>query len=109
MNRARTIPSLPSRSTTPLLLGLVLLLAQSGAFAHRYSHVQPESGLAGSQQPCIECLSATPLLSAVAAPATAKVVRCLTTCTVFAPGLATLTDSARHFAFRSRAPPHLLR
>jgi hypothetical protein len=91
------------------LLALALLLAQSLAQAHIYSHLRagaPTSDLgSGAGQLCSQCLAGAPLLSAVSSPAASQVA--------YSPGVTPCHDAAapafveisRHYAFRSRAPP----
>lgn len=105
------VPRAFYRPPTTLLLALVLLLAQALAQTHVYSHLKSAgrsdfSGTAG--QICGECLSSAPLLSAAGSPATPTIA-------LLAPGVAPLdmqpaglVETARHYAFRSRAPPELL-
>lgn len=112
MSRARAFRGLRTSPTLhPLLLVLALLLAQAGAVTHRYSHLQPEGGPAGSQQQplCTECLSSAPLLSAAGGSDGAVVVRRATASVRVCGELVSLIESVHHYAFRSRAPPRLFR
>lgn len=108
-NRFRITPS--TSRVVYLLLALSLLFGQVAAQAHVYSHFKSTtpadfSGTAG--QLCSECLSSAPLLSAAGSPASpfVAVVACLAT-PIAAPVI-TRVYTARHYAFRSRAPPDLL-
>ena len=96
-----------------LLLAFSLLLSQSAAYAHIYSHltspntVSDPAGVAS--QLCSQCLEGAPLLGAAGLPE-------IPTLSARAPaGFAPAAfdvdsrpDQAPHFAFRSRAPPELL-
>jgi hypothetical protein len=109
---ARSLQRRTQKTAARLFLALALLVAQSGAQIHAYSHLRPGSNpsdLAGtSSRLCGDCLSFAPLLSAAGASdasfvaATVKVAALL--CTSIAPRV----EERRHHAFRSRAPPHLL-
>lgn len=95
-----------------LLLALVLLVAQSAAQAHVYSHLGSDSqksdfnGTAG--QLCSECLSSAPLLSAAGAPDSPRIPFLAEVAVVVAATVAPCFEPADHYAFRSRAPPELL-
>jgi hypothetical protein len=84
-----------------LFLALSLILAQNLAQAHTYSHSAP------SGQPCSECLSSTPLLSAAGSPDSPRIVFASSPCVVIPFTTAVLLESSRYFGFRSRAPPTL--
>jgi hypothetical protein len=94
------------------LLALFLLIGQIAAQAHVYSHLDakaPRSDFTGSAgQLCSECLSSAPLLSAAGAPASPFVALVATVATPIAAPVLTRVHVARHYAFRSRAPPELL-
>lgn len=91
------------------LLALSLLLAQSLAQAHVYSHLRsgaPTTDLGSAAgKLCSQCLDGAPLLGAVSSPVAPQVS--------FSPVVTVCDDAAapvfveisRHYAFRSRAPP----
>jgi hypothetical protein len=94
-----------------LLLALVLLIGQVAAQAHVYSHLKstiPRSDFGAAGQLCSECLSSAPLLSAAGSPASPFVAFIAAETTPVDAVIAARVDAARHYAFRSRAPPHLL-
>jgi hypothetical protein len=95
-----------------LLLALVLLVAQTAAQAHVYSHLRsdtPKSDFSGTaSQLCSECLSSAPLLSAAGSPAAARISFVAEVAGVVAAAVAPRFQPSPHFAFRSRAPPELL-
>ena len=94
------------------MLALLLLVGQIAAQAHVYSHLDakaPRSDFTGSaSQLCSECLSSAPLLSAAGAPASPFVALVATRVIPVAMPLYARDEVARHYAFRSRAPPALL-
>lgn len=105
----RRLQCTPRTVIAHALLALTLLVAQSLAQAHVYSHLRsgvPARDLGSAAvQLCSQCLSGAPLLSAVSSPVTAQVS--------FGPVSTSCEDAAvpvrveisRHYAFRSRAPP----
>lgn len=103
LNRART--NLIAR-----LLSLALLCAQLGAQAHAYSHFAFDPhGAPTTTQLCGTCLSITPLCGAVGAappalPADLRAARRVAPAESVVP-----PDRFHHPAFRSRAPPAVLR
>jgi hypothetical protein len=101
----------PRRISAFAALALTLLLAQVGALAHGYSHLRFKTDLTGAGttgQICTECLSFTPLLSAVGG--SSPIVVFHPQCADEAPQAAVIpwTDRRPTFAFRSRAPPNLV-
>jgi len=95
-----------------LLLALALLVAQSAAQAHVYSHLAAGTersdfnGTVG--QLCGECLAGAPLLSAAGSPALPCIVFAADIAAVVVALAAPCFESSHHYAFRSRAPPELL-
>jgi len=89
-----------------------LLIAQLGAISHAYSHdaaVHPTSTQQtgpGSHDPCNDCLSYAPLLSAGGAPSAVpfNVPQGRRAAARAAAG--SLIDRSLNLAFRSRAPPY---
>jgi hypothetical protein len=89
-----------------LLLALSLLIGQSAAQAHVYSHFKSTPDFAGTAgQLCSECLSSAPLLAAAGCPASPFVAFIAVVATPVATPAPTRVEAARHYAFRSRAPP----
>ena len=95
-----------------LLLALALLVAQSAAQAHVYSHFNTSTqksdfnGAAG--QLCSECLSTAPLLGAAGAPDSPRLSFIADIVVAIAAVDAPCVEPAHEYAFRSRAPPELL-
>jgi hypothetical protein len=95
-----------------LLLALALLVAQSVAQAHVYSHFATGteqsdfSGTAG--QLCGECLASTPLLGAAGTPASPCISFAADAIASVVAAIAPAFQSSPCYAFRSRAPPELL-
>jgi hypothetical protein len=95
-----------------VLLALALLLAQSAAQAHVYSHLAAAAGKfdfgSTTGQTCSECLSSAPLLSAAGSP-DSPLVTAVSSPDIPIPHAPALHAAvSRHYAFRSRAPPVLL-
>jgi hypothetical protein len=91
------------------VLALALLLAQLGAEAHAYKHVANDTHGAPMAQLCGACLSIAPLLGAVgASPLILPAFQPAAECAVPADSVA-LPYRPPAPAFRSRAPPVLLR
>ncbi|HEU4625514.1 MAG TPA: hypothetical protein VFS52_12155 [Steroidobacteraceae bacterium] len=106
------LPS-PRRSVlAQLVLALALLIAQTAAQAHVYSHLA--AGTAQSDfngtvgQLCGECLAGTPLLSATGTPAAPCIAFVADAVAVVVTAITPFFEPAHHYAFRSRAPPELL-
>lgn len=95
-----------------LLLALALLVAQSVAQAHLYSHFASGteksdfSGTAG--QLCSECLASAPLLGAAGTPASPCIAFVADAVAVVVAAVAPSFAPSHYYAFRSRAPPELL-
>ncbi|HVY80003.1 MAG TPA: hypothetical protein VG994_03400 [Steroidobacteraceae bacterium] len=95
-----------------IVLALALLIAQTAAQAHAYSHLS--AGTARSDfngavgQLCGECLAGTPLLSATGTPAAPCIAIVADAVAVVVTTLAPFFEPSHHYAFRSRAPPELL-
>jgi hypothetical protein len=94
-----------------LILALALLVAQSGAQAHAYSHLKsgpnPADRAGTSTQLCAECLSFAPLLSAAGASNASFAALTVKVVTLVFTNAAPRVEACRHYAFRSRAPPNL--
>lgn len=95
-----------------LLLALSLLIAQSLAQAHVYSHyknVTEQSDFTGTAgQLCSQCLSSAPLLGAAGSPDSPRLICVDAVVVIVATAPAPRFSSAYHFGFRSRAPPELV-
>jgi hypothetical protein len=91
-------------------LALILLISQTGAMLHLYSHLQSGSldAAAGTEQ-CLYCKAAAPLLGAAngAVPAIMLVSVALLLLLTVALKAGPLPAFA-HPAYRSRAPPRLI-
>jgi hypothetical protein len=94
------------------VLALTLFLAQVSALAHGYSHLRAKGNLVGAGtttgQICTECLSSTPLFSAVSAPDSIVIFHPPGASEVLQRAVASLVELRPAFAFRSRAPPFLV-
>src|SRR5262245_56841776 len=92
-----------------LLLALALLVAQTAAQAHSYSHLATErsdfNGTVG--QLCSECLASTPLLSAAGSPTSPCIVFAANAVAVITAAIPACFEPSPLHAFRSRAPPEL--
>ncbi len=115
----------PARLRPPpvvaVALMLALLIAQSLALSHVYSHVTgglpialhltPSSGSSdfgvAAGQLCSECLSSAALLGAASGPDAPRFVSFRATGERVAHSAAAHFQSSRYYAFRSRAPPEL--
>lgn len=105
----RRLKRTPRTFIVHALLVLSLLVGQSLAQAHVYSHLRsgaPTTDLGSAAgQLCSQCLAGAPLLGAVSSPVAPQVS--------FSPVIASCDDAptpvlveiSRHYAFRSRAPP----
>jgi hypothetical protein len=99
------------RITAFAALALTLFLAQIGALAHGYSHLRGKTDLTGSGsagQICTECLSITPLLSAVGSSNGVVVFHPQCAAEAAQAAVTAWTDRRPSAAFRSRAPPALV-
>jgi hypothetical protein len=90
---------------------LALLIAQGGAQAHAYSHLQSgsdQSGLPGTRvQFCAECLLFAPLLATADCHDGSPILRLGDRALIAPPRVVSLVDRLSYYAFRSRAPPIL--
>jgi hypothetical protein len=94
------------------LLALALLLAQSAAQVHVYSHLAAPAGKfdfgSAAGQNCGECLASASLLSAAGSPDSPLVTAASSPDIPISHPPALGAGVSRHYAFRSRAPPVLL-
>ena len=108
----RLSPSHRRALLAQLLLALALLIAQTAAQAHVYSHLATGTersdfnGTVG--QLCGQCLAGAPLLSAAGSPATPCISFAADAVAVVVAAVAPSFQPAPYYAFRSRAPPELL-
>ena len=111
MAQAQFLPGRRHVARLGVLLALALLVAQTGAVMHAYSHLSASGESRGvpatSGQPCPACLSYAPLLAAAGgtshSPAFARAEIGTTYRTLVAP----LVGYSPQHAFLSRAPPLL--
>ena len=102
----------PRALLAQLVLALALLVAQSAAQAHVYSHFNTSTqksdfnGAAG--QLCSECLSTASLLGAAGVPDSPRISFIADIAVAIAAVDAPCVEPAHEYAFRSRAPPELL-
>jgi hypothetical protein len=94
-----------------MLLALALVLAQTGAVMHGYSHLRasgetPPASPASSHS-CPDCLSFAPLLAAAGATSHSLSVAPAQSGTTYRIPVAPLSGQSPQHAFRSRAPPLL--
>jgi hypothetical protein len=94
-----------------LIAAVALLIAQTGAMAHAYSHVpalqstsQHQSGQ-DSHDLCSDCLAFAPLLSAAGTPAALLAVQPQGQCPTEQATVDLPIGRSLNLAFRSRAPP----
>jgi hypothetical protein len=88
------------------LLALILLVVQTGALLHGYSHQDPgrRDGAAGAEQ-CLYCKAAAPLLGAAGTPAPLTLLLTVALVLLVQWPLPPRLPAFQHPAFRSRAPP----
>lgn len=99
------------RSILPMLLLLLVLLAQQAAYVHALSHVSGKDHPAqldadhAADGDCLACLAlaaaAGPMLGGDKGPVTAAA------CDVLAPRIAAISRGSASQAYRARAPPRL--
>ena len=105
----RRLKPTPRTILVHALLALSLLVAQSLAQAHVYSHLRygaPVTDMGGTAgQLCSECLSGATLLGTAGSPEFPQVSLspAITSCEDRV--LLVHVEISRHYAFRSRAPP----
>jgi hypothetical protein len=93
-----------------VLLALALLVAQTGAVMHAYSHLRASGespGVPASTQFCLDCLSFAPLLAAAGGTSQPLTVARAQIATTYRTLVAPLVGFSPQHAFRSRAPPWL--
>jgi hypothetical protein len=94
-----------------LMMAMALLIAQFGAQAHAYSHLQasPHSTeqLDSHGRLCSECLSFAPLLATAGSPAHLSAIAPQGVVTAPSAAVASLIARSPIPSFRSRAPPSI--
>jgi hypothetical protein len=107
--RPRRLKRTPRTILVHALLALSLLVAQSLAQAHVYSHLRngtPTTDLGGAAgQLCSECLSGATLLGTAGSPDVPRVSLSPAVVTCEDRVLLVHVEISRHYAFRARAPP----
>lgn len=90
-----------------LLLVLALVLAQTGALLHQYSHLRASGDATMPGQTCVDCLASSPLLATADAPPGLPVVlRTDISTRVCDPGSPLLWRTSQT-AFLARGPPSI--
>ena len=90
-----------------MLLALALVLAQTGAVVHGYSHLRAPSAPAGSSQSCWDCLAYSPLLTTAGGANHVLPLARVQAGTSYRPPVAPVARQSTPQAFRARAPPFL--
>ena len=91
-----------------LLLVVALVLAQTGALLHQYSHLRASGDATLPGQTCVECLAFAPVLAtAGAAHGLPLVLRAGVSTRICDPG-APMPRRAPQTAFLARGPPSLV-
>lgn len=91
-----------------LLLVVALVVAQTGAVLHEYSHLRASGDTTLPRQTCVDCLAFSPLLAtAGAAHGLPLVLRADVSTCVCDPG-APVARRAPQTAFLARGPPSLV-
>src|SRR5262245_18229186 len=105
----RRLQRTPRTLVVHALLALSLLLAQTLAQAHVYSHLRSgapttDFGSAAGQL-CSQCLAGAPLLSAATSPVALQAAFSPVITSCDEATIPVRVEISRHYAFRSRAPP----
>ena len=90
-----------------LVLVVALVLAQTGAVLHQYSHLRA-SGHATPSQTCVDCLAFSPLLATAGSPHGLPLVLRANISTCVCDPVAPLPRRAPQTAFLARGPPSLV-
>jgi len=91
-----------------LLLVVALVLAQTGALLHQYSHLRASGDATLPGQTCAECLAFSPLLATADAAHGLPLVLQADVSTRLCDRGAPLPRRASHTAFLARGPPSLV-
>jgi len=93
-----------------LLLVVALVLAQTGALLHQYSHLRAsgDGTLPGQTQTCVDCLAFSPLLATAGAAHGLPLVLPADVSTRVCDQRAPLPRRAAQTAFLARGPPSLV-
>ena len=90
-----------------LLLVLALVLAQTGALLHQYSHLRASGAATMPGQTCVECLASAPLLATADAPPGLPVVLRTDISTRVCDPRSPLLWRTSQTAFLARGPPSI--
>ena len=93
-----------------LLLVVALVIAQTGALLHQYSHLRASGDATqqGQTQTCVDCLAFSPLLATAGAAQGLPLVLRAAVSTRLCDQGAPLPWRAPHTAFLARGPPSLV-
>ena len=93
-----------------LLLVVALVIAQTGALLHQYSHLRAsgDATLPGQTQTCVDCLAFSPLLATAGAAHGLPLVLQADVSTRLCDQGAPSPRRAPHTAFLARGPPSLV-
>jgi hypothetical protein len=106
------IHGLPTRRPRHLrvlgwLLVLALVLAQTGALLHQYSHLRASGNATMPGQTCVDCLASVPLLATAGASPGPTVLLRVDLCTRVCDPEAPLLWRNSPTAFLARGPPSI--
>lgn len=90
-----------------MLLALALVLAQTGAVVHGYSHLRVPSEPARSTQSCPDCLGFSPLLTTAGGTSHGFALMPAHPGTGYRPPVAPVFGHPTSYAFHARAPPFI--
>lgn len=88
-----------------MLLALALVLAQTGAVVHGYSHLRAPSEPARSTQSCPDCLAYSPLLTTAGGTNHCFALMPVQAGTSYRTPVAPVVGHPTSHAFQARAPP----
>jgi hypothetical protein len=91
-----------------LLLVAALVLAQTGALLHQYSHLRASGGATLPNQTCVDCLAFSPLLATAGAAHGLPLVLQADVSSRLCDQGAPLPRRAPLTAFQARGPPSLV-
>jgi hypothetical protein len=111
MAQAQFLPERRYAARLGMLLALALILAQTGAVMHGYSHLRASGESPGvpatSSQSCPDCLSFAPVLAPAGGTSHSLTVAQAQIGTTYRTLVAPLVGHSPQHAFLSRAPPFL--
>jgi hypothetical protein len=99
---------LRARALLGMLLVVALVLAQTGALLHQYSHLRASGDATLPGQTCADCLAFAPLLATADAAHGLPLVLQAPISTCLCDRAAPLPRRASHTAFLARGPPSLV-